>query len=160
MFICAAIGGYSDCSLVDSALPKEVTMTREVGRHNRPVWVDLHPLIYAATVGLVLWFVVSAWVFFGSWKDMRLLLVLVSGFFFVAIAIPGTLWLTWRKHRGADAERGDSVSLREWASGEFDTAHGPRNAADAAVEILLPIAAVAFGMTAMGIVAAAGAVWP
>ena len=38
------------------------------------------------------------------------------------------------------------------ASGEFDTWQGRRKAAGAAVEILLPIAAVAFGITAFGIV--------
>jgi hypothetical protein len=138
-------------------------MARKVGRHNRPVWVDLHPLVHAAIAGLVLWFVVAAWMLFGGWEDMRLVLAVVSGFFFVAIAIPGTLWLTWRKHRDPDAARSDGVSLREWAAGEFDTAQGPRNAADAAVEILLPIAAVAFGMTTMGIalyVTTAGAAWP
>jgi hypothetical protein len=122
----------------------------QVDRQNRPVWNDLHPLVYAAIVGLVLWFVASAWVFFGLWDDIRLLLVVVSGFFFMAVATPGMLWLVGRKYRDPDV--GGKVLLREWAAGDFDTAQGRRNAADAAIEILLPIAAAAFGMTAMGIV--------
>ena len=127
-------------------------MTKQVGRPNRPVWDHLHPSVYMAMVGLVLWFVVSAWIFFGGWEEMRLVLAVVTGFFLITIAIPGTLWLTQRKYQGPNAPQSDEGSLRDWASGEFDTAQGRRRASDAAVEILLPIAAVAFGMTAMGIV--------
>jgi hypothetical protein len=131
---------------------KEAGMTREVSRHNRPVSDQLHPLIYKAIVGLVLWFVVSAWAFFGDGEYMGLLLAVVSGFFFMAVAIPCALSLIWQKYQGSDVRRGEGISLRDWASGDFDTWQGRRKAADAAVEILLPIAAVAFGITAFGIV--------
>lgn len=127
-------------------------MTREVSRHNRPVSDHLHPLIYTAVVGLLLWFVVSAWAFFGDGEYMGILLAVVSGFFFMAVAIPYALWLIWRKYQGSDVARGEGISLRDWASGEFDTWQGRRKAAGAAVEILLPIAAVAFGITAFGII--------
>jgi len=39
----------------------------QVDRQNRPVWNDLHPLVYAAIVGLVLWFVASARPWVGWW---------------------------------------------------------------------------------------------
>jgi hypothetical protein len=126
-------------------------MTREVSRSNRPVSDQLHPLVYAAIVGLVLWYVISAWDFFGE-GDTGLLLAVVSSFFVMATAIPCVLWLVWRKHRGSGAEPGEGISLRDWASGSFEIWQDRLKGANAIVEILLPIAAVALGMTALGIV--------
>jgi hypothetical protein len=83
---------------------------------------------------------------------MRLLLAVVTGFFFMAIAIPFAIWLVWRKNQDPDAMRGESISLRDWASGEFETWQGRRKAAAAAAEIVMPIAAVSFGLMALGIV--------
>jgi len=54
--------------------------------------------------------------------------------------------------RHGDAQRGKFPPLRDWASGDFETAQGRRKAASAALEMLLPIAAAAFGMTVLGIV--------
>jgi hypothetical protein len=129
-------------------------MKRQVNRHNRPVSGHLHPLVYVAVVGLVLLYVVSAWTFFGAGEYMSLLLAVVTGFFFMAIAIPYAIWLIWRKYRylDSDATQSDSISLRDWASGELETWQGRRKATDAAVEIVLPVAAVAFGLMAIGIV--------
>ncbi len=135
-------------------------MTSEVLRHNRPISDHLHPFVYKAAAGLVLCFVVGAWVFFGSWAYMGLLLAVVSGFFLMAVAIPFALWLAWRKHRGSDPARAESISLREWTSGEFVSWQDRRKGANAnaaveillpiAVEILLPIAGLAVGMVALG----------
>jgi len=136
-------------------------MTRQEKRHNRPVSTHLHPVVYWAIVGLVVWFAASAWTFFSAAEYMGLLLTVVTGFFFMVIAIPLAIWLVWRKNRNPDAMWGESISLRDWASGEFETWQGRRKATDAAVEIVMPIAAVAFGLMALGIVfyfAAASAV--
>ena len=136
-------------------------MTRQEKRHNRPVSTHLHPVVYWAIVGLVVWFAASAWTFFSAAEYMGLLLAVVTGFFFMAIAIPFAIWLVWRKNQDPDAMRGESISLRDWASGEFETWQGRRKATDAAVEIVMPIAAVAVGLMALGIVfyfAAASAV--
>ncbi|MGX7875617.1 hypothetical protein ACVDG5_025465 [Mesorhizobium sp. ORM6] len=47
-----------------------------------------------------------------------------------------------------------SADLEDWIAGEFDLGQGNRVAArKALLEILLPLAAVAFGMTAFAIVA-------
>ena len=127
-------------------------MTRQEKRHNRPVSIHLHPIVYWAIVGLVIWFAASAWMFFSAAEYMGLLLTVVTGFFFMAIAIPFAIWLVWRKNQDPDAMRDESISLRDWASGEFETWQGRRKATDAAVEIIMPIAAVAFGLTALGIV--------
>ena len=126
-------------------------MSREVIRRNRRVSDHLHPFVYMAIVGLALWLVLSVWGFAGGgYTDF--LLAVVSGFVFIAVALPYTLWRVWRKNQGPDAARENRESFRDWASGEFDTWQGRLKGANAAVEILLPIAAVAFGMTAFGIV--------
>jgi hypothetical protein len=126
-------------------------MRRDVIRHDRPVSDHLHPLVYKAVVGLALWLVLSVWSFAGGgYTDF--LLAVVSGFVFIAVAIPHALWRVWRKNQGSDAAGENGESFRDWASGEFDTWQGRLRGANAAVEILLPIAAVAFGMTAFGIV--------
>ena len=94
-------------------------------------------------------FVAAVWIVFSGYQDMELPLWVVSGLFLMAVAIPSAMWLTWRRH--ADA-RGKAPPLRDWASGDFETAQGRRKAASAAVEMLLPIAAAAFGMNLLGIV--------
>jgi hypothetical protein len=43
------------------------------------------------------------------------------------------------------------LSLRDWLRGEFDIQDGPLSSAEAAIIILLPIAAAAIGMMAFGI---------
>jgi hypothetical protein len=130
---------------------KEGAMPHELSRHNRPVSDHLHPLVYAVMVGLVLWFVLSAWISFGGAEYMGLLLAVVSGFFLMAAAIPFTLWCTWQNHR-PDRTHEDRTPFREWAAGEFETGQGRRRALDAAIEIALPLAAAAVGMTAMGLI--------
>ena len=124
-------------------------MAEEARRHNRLISNHLHPLVYLAAVGLGFWFVAAVWIVFSGYQDMELPLWVVSGLFLMAVAIPSAMWLTWRRH--ADA-RGKAPPLRDWASGDFETAQGRRKAASAAVEMLLPIAAAAFGMTVLGIV--------
>ena len=127
-------------------------------RHNRPISNHLHPLVYLAAVGLGLWFVLAVWIFFYGYTDMETPLWVVSGLFLMTVGIPSAIWLTWRRH--GDAQGGNSPPLREWAAGEFETAYGRRKAAVAALEMLLPIAAAAVGMTVLGIVflvSAAGA---
>lgn len=125
-------------------------MTENSKRYNRPVWNHLHPFVYLVAAGLVLWFVLFAWVFFGGPGYTDLALVVVSGFFLMAMGIPFTLWLVWRKYHVGDD--GDHPSLRTWAAGELETSQGRRGAVDAAIEILLPLAAAAVGMTAIGLV--------
>jgi hypothetical protein len=107
----------------------------------------LHPYVYVAIVGLGLWYVVSAWAGFVAEDDIAYLLAVVSGLFFITIDIPCALWLAWRTGRDPNA-RERRTSFREWASGNFRTWQGDLKASSAAIQILLPIAAVAFGMTA------------
>ena len=50
------------------------------------------------------------------------------------------------------ADAMDDGKLRDWAAGDFETWTGKSKGANAAIEALLPIAAVAIGLTVMGII--------
>jgi hypothetical protein len=126
-------------------------MSRDVMRDKRPVSEHLHPLIYTAIVGLALWLVLSAWGFAGGY-DTDFVLAVVSAFVLIALAIPYTLWRVGRKHQDPDAAGRYGESIGYWLSGEFNTWQDRVKATNAAVEVLLPIAAVAFGMTAFAVV--------
>jgi hypothetical protein len=120
-----------------------------VNQHS-PISDTLHPLVNVAIIGLVLMFVVAVWMFFDSDAYEAWLDVVITGLFVMAIAIPALLWLTWR--RNADGARDDNhLSFRDWAAGEFKTGTDSVKGANATVEILLPIAAVAVGMTVLGL---------
>jgi hypothetical protein len=110
----------------------------------------LHPSLYLALVGLGLVYVIAAWGFGGDgYTDY--LLVVASGLIFIAMAIPATLWRIWRSHPHDEGE--PSGSLREWAAtSEFRTWQDRVKAKNAAIEILLPIAAVAFGLAIFAII--------
>ena len=108
----------------------------------------LHPFVYVAIVGLATWLVLSLVEFSGD-RYADYLLAVVGGFFVVAATIPIVLW-RMASRQGADESK--CGSLREWQTGEFDIWQGRLSGREAAVQILLPIAAVAFGMTAFGLV--------
>jgi hypothetical protein len=123
--------------------------------HDRPASVRLHPFVYKSICVLAIVFLFSAaWGFAGD-DYTGYLIAVVAGLFFVALALPFTLWRIGRSHRirskpGADAPGQETFG--DWASGEFQGWQDREKAGNAAVEVLLPIAAVAFGMVAFGIV--------
>jgi hypothetical protein len=101
-------------------------------------------------IGLAAWLLISIWSLARTaYTDY--LLAVVSGLVFFALLIPITLWWTRRRHQPAHSE--EEESFRRWTSHDFDMWQGRTSGLDAAVEILLPLAAVAFGMTALAIVA-------
>lgn len=115
----------------------------------------LHPRVYALLIALALWFVLAVWSFAGGGVTDYLLFI-VSGFIFVVVAL--SLILSRVGHGNDTVETKaapDTVpqrSLRDWAALDFDTWAGRLTGTEAAVQILLPIAAAAVGMTAIGIV--------
>jgi hypothetical protein len=113
----------------------------------RPVTSLLHPLVYAIVIALAGWLVLSIWLFAGS-GVVDYLLFIVSGFIFIAVALPLILS---RVGRGGAPKSGKPQSFHEWAEGDFDTPDDRLTGIEATTQILLPIAAVAFGMTIFGI---------
>jgi hypothetical protein len=117
----------------------------------------LHPVVQLAAAGLLIWFVVAAWLLFGGGGYVNLALVMISVLVFMALAIPWVLWRAGVAARRRNAEPGDagetpSETLATWLQGRFATWTDAERPSTAAVEILLPLAAVAFGLTALGIV--------
>lgn len=121
-------------------------------RTNRPVSGYLHPVIYQALIGLALWFLVAIWLGFGGDGYTDYLLVVVTGLFAISILLPAALWRIWRAHHNRDSR---AQSFRTWAASEFSIWQDHTTGFTAAIEILLPIAAVAFGMTLLIIAARA-----
>ena len=114
---------------------------------------SLHPAIYMALVGLTLWLALAIWGF-GYDGQTDYLLAIVNGFLFIAVAIPATLALMAYRQRNSDEQKssGGDASLREWMTRDFDTWQDRVKGRNAAVEVLLPMAAIAIGMTAFAIV--------
>jgi hypothetical protein len=121
----------------------------------------LHPLVQKAAAGLLVWFVIAAWLLFGGAGYIDLALAMVSVLVFMAITIPWAIWRAGVAARrrdaaanGAEPEAGDASPgpFTHWLHGRFATWTDEERPATAAVEVLLPLAAVAFGLTALGIV--------
>jgi hypothetical protein len=117
---------------------------------DQPISDHMHPRIYVAMIGLLSLYALSVWVLFGGDYYNDLTFAVVTGLFFIAVAIPATLWLTWRRNSGSDGM--NEGTFRDWAAGDFDILTGTFKGAKAAVETLLPIAAVAIGLLALGII--------
>jgi hypothetical protein len=116
----------------------------------KSVSTDRLPLVvYAAFIGFVAWMGLAAWGFAGpGYADLSL--AVVTGLLIVAIAIPLILWRVWRAN--TDERADDRMRFSEWKSMQFETWQDRVKGSDAAVEIILPIAAAAIGMTAFAIV--------
>jgi FtsH-binding integral membrane protein len=118
-----------------------------LNRRNLPVTSRLHPRVYVMMACLALWLALSVWFFAGAGVT-DYLLVIVCGFVFIAVALP---FIMSRVARGDGATGAATPSYHDWAHSDFDTWQGRLSGSSAAVQILLPIAAVAFGMTIFGI---------
>lgn len=128
-------------------------MSRELVAHNKPVFDHLHPKLYAGAAGLVAWFVLAAWILFDRQDDTGLPLAMASVLLFIAVLVPLALALVWRRHRTEDRPHPPGqLSFRDWSAGDFAVWGGRVRGTDAAIDLLLPLAAVAFGLTAIGIV--------
>jgi len=129
-----------------NAHPEQHNSNRDA---HQPADSVLHPRIYTILIVLAAWFAAAVWGFAGGGVT-DYLLVIVSSFIFVVVALQLILS---RVRRTDDApEQEEPPSLRSWAARDFETWQGKLSGAQAAVQILLPIAAAAVGMTAFGIV--------
>jgi hypothetical protein len=126
-------------------------MSKELVAHNKPVFDQLHPKVYASAIGLVVWFALAAWILFDRQDDIGRPLAMVSVLLFVAVLIPLALAQVWRRHRAHDPHP-EAITFREWRTGDFAVWGSRLHGTEAAIDMLLPLAAVAFGLTAIGIV--------
>ena len=113
----------------------------------RPVTAWLHPRVYTVLIVLTAWFAVAAWSFVGAGL-VNYLLVIVSGFIFVTMA----LMLILSRVGRTDDPANKPPPLREWARWDYETSAGRLPGAQAATQILLPIVAAAVGMTVIGLI--------
>lgn len=116
---------------------------------NRPVSETLHPYVYAAIVALALVLVLSVWGFSGGATGLAL--AVVSLFVLVAVGLPAILWRIWRNHRPRGQTR--PVRFADWTEGQFVVWQGHLKGKEAAVLVLLPVAAVSCGMTIFAVIA-------
>jgi hypothetical protein len=131
-------------------------MSKELISYKPPPSNRLHPTVYAAMAGVALWFAIAVWGFASDGYTAWLLTV-VSGFVFIVVALQFVLSRVGTKdptsHPSAESQAArQSENFKEWTSGEFETWQDRVKGSNAAVEILLPIAALAVGMTAFAIV--------
>ena len=120
-----------------------------------PAGSSLHPRVYSILIGLAAWFVLAIWLFAGGGLSDYLLFI-VSGFIFVCIALTlilASVTTVEKLPNGEPPQRQRSVrqSFRNWALGTFRTWGGSLNGKQAMVQVLLPFAAAAVGMTAIGL---------
>jgi hypothetical protein len=125
-------------------------MSKGTIERNRPAPDSLHPRVYQAMVGLLILYVLSVWLLIGDEPHNGLVYAVITGLFVIAIIVPFLLWRTWC--RNCAEKPGPSGAFRDWACREFDTCTGRARGSSAAVEALLPIAAVAVGMMVLALV--------
>jgi len=111
---------------------------------------ELHPRVYLIMVALTAWLVLSIWFLFDRGGYVGLTRAMITLFFVILLGIPTLIWLAWRK--AEPDEEAQEEAFHDWASQGFDTWTERLSGKAAAIQILLPIAAVAFGMTIFGLV--------
>jgi hypothetical protein len=127
-------------------------MSKELVAHNRPVFDQLHPNIYRSAAALVAWFAISAWVFFDRGGSTALPLIFVTVLLFIAVMLPWVLSRTWRRFHAPSQQHPQDPSFQDWRSGDLTVWGSKLHSMHAAIDVLLPLMAVAFGLTAIGIV--------
>jgi hypothetical protein len=116
----------------------------------RPPTSSLHAGVYTLLIAFAVWLALAVWSFAGGGVTDYLLFI-VSAFIIVVVVLQlilSSVARTTEAGKGKDKR----TSLREWATIDFETWQDRLSGAQAAVQILLPIAAAAVGMTAFGIV--------
>src|SRR5688572_16444923 len=107
----------------------------------------MHPLVFKAIAGLLVWVVIAAWAFVGGGYSF-LALGVVTVFALGLILIPLSMWHIWHTHDDPARPRWPKESFRAWAAHDVDICQGRLKGSEAAITALLPVVAVALGMTA------------
>jgi hypothetical protein len=134
----------------DSTHPASANRARDqLKGPRRPATSSLHARVYTLLILFSAWFALAVWGFAGGGLS-NYLLVIVSGFIFVVVALQLILSRVGRPRKTSVGDD-NPPSLRDWATWDFETWQDRLSGAQAALHILLPIAAAAIGMTAFGI---------
>ena len=126
-------------------------MKRERSRHHqRDRTSAVHPLFYRIMIGLTALWIVVAWGFFVGRGYASLVVAVVTFIGIIAIVLPAELLRIRRNHRNVRNAHEENLqptfgSFRRWLARDFNTQEGRLKGRDAAVEILLPIAAASIG---------------
>jgi hypothetical protein len=126
-------------------------MRRTTPLDHPPHATQLHRRIYAAMLWMAGIFIAGSWYGFAYSRYIDFLLFVATGLFVMAAALPLLIARQWRDHPTRGPHHRESETFHEWADGQFDTFTGATSGRGAAIEILLPLAAVAFGMVAFAI---------
>lgn len=127
-------------------------MTHKVIPHERTLYRWMHPAAFEIALGLVALFIVAAWLAFDHRTDTELPLTMVTVFFVVATSALAIISRLRRRRGGLSAADRETGTFRDWMSGEFEVWGSHIKTSEALVDMLLPAAAAAFGMVAIGIV--------
>ena len=130
-------------------------MSTKLVTHNRPpleTFDQLHSNIPKISTGLVAWFVLMAWVLFDRQSVTGLPLAFITVLFVVVGLSFVGLFLVSYRHQPDYPGHPNEIPFRDWSAGNFAVWGSKQSSKQAAIEILLPIAAAAFGLTAIGIV--------
>lgn len=127
-------------------------MANDVIPRGRILRRRLHPVVYDIAIGLIVLFTVAAWLAFDHGTRTELPLSMITLFFLVAISVPAIISRVWRRKADLSAAERRIVPFHEWMAGEFPVWGSHIRTSEAMVDMLLPLAAVSFGMVAIGIV--------
>ena len=116
---------------------------------NRSSTATPHPFVYKALIGFALWFVLAAWGFDVRRGYIALALAVVTWLVGVAVALP-SIFARFRRRDYRQARV--TSSLRNWLRDDFESATGRVRASFAMIEIFVPVAAAAIGLTLFAIV--------
>ena len=129
-----------------------MTTDAHPARHKQSIRDGLQPLVYRSIIALTVWLVLSVWIFFNRGAYTGLTLAMITLFFLIVVSIPVLIWKSWQHNAPPEETREPVESFDAWASQSFATWTGALSGREAAMQILLPIAAVAVGMTIFGLV--------
>lgn len=111
--------------------------------HNLPKRRSLHPVIYAALVGSLLWIILAGWTLIGRDRYMDYLLIFITVLMTLFVGATFLISGIWR-HRSGQAER--VLQLKDWIHSRLETATGLIDARQATFLVLLPPVAVALSI--------------
>ena len=93
-----------------------------------------------------------AWVLFDHGGQTSLALTFMTVLFVVAVLLPWTLSQVWKRFQLPYEQHQQQTSLQDWRNGDFVVWGAKLRGTHAAIDVLLPLMAVSFGLTAIGIV--------